>query len=317
MSEVEYEQLVASDPRAAMLLLMEKDREIEKLRRHLLNATKARFGTKSEKLTSEEQQALFPLEELSDAPVQESLPEITVPEHKRQAPRKRRELPKNTVVKRIDCPPSETTCGCCGEPLVELRKEITNVLNFVPAHFVLEEHARPVMACSCCKESAPATTPTKEGVQLIPRCPAGVGLLSHILISKYQDHLPLYRQEQMFARLGYELPRKRMCEWMGKLAEIGQPLYKAAKRELVEQRYLQADETTVHIQDGEEPRKCHTGYFWALLGPPPVNLVYFHYADSRAGEVPRAILSDFRGVLQTDLYAGYNEVYVQNESIAA
>jgi hypothetical protein len=108
-----------------------------------------------------------------------------------------------------------------------------------------------------------------------------------------------------------------MCEWLGTLAEIMHPLYKTIKRELLIQRYLQADETTVKIQDGKEPGKCHTGYFWGLHGPPPLNLVYFHYADSRAGQVPKAILSDYKGVLQTDLYAGYNQVYVPEHTIRA
>lgn len=155
------------------------------------------------------------------------------------------------------------------------------------------------------------------GVQLIPRSPAGVGLLTHILVSKYQDHIPLHRQEGMFARLGFELTRNRMCEWLGFVAEILQPLYKALKRELMPLKYLQADETTIKIQDGEEPGRCHTGYLWGLLGPPPVNLVYFHYAASRAGEVPKAILSDFEGILQTDKYAGYNQVYVPEQAVRA
>ena len=110
-----------------------------------------------------------------------------------------------------------------------------------------------------------------------------MGLLTHILVSKWQDHIPLHHQEGMFARLGFELTRNRMCEWLGFVAEILQPLYKALKRELIPLAYLQADETTIKIQDGDEPGKCHTGYLWGLLGPPPVNLVYFHYAASRAG----------------------------------
>jgi transposase len=190
------------------------------------------------------------------------------------------------------------------------------MVNFIPAHFEIEEYVRPVMACGCCKESSPSTTPLPSGIQLIPRSPVGVGFLTTILVSKYQAHLPLYRQEEMFARLGYEVPRKRMCEWLGALAELCQPLYKAMKRVLVAEGYLQADETTVKIQDNETPGKCHTGYFWGL-SPPGKKLVYFHYADSRAGEVPRAILSDFTGILQTDLYAGYNQVYVPEKAVRA
>ena len=324
MGEHDYEQLVTTDPKAATKLflekdreLLERDREIEKLRNHLVNATKAQFGAKSEKLASGNQAELFPVDELTALPAQEELPSIEVPAHKRHAERTRREIPEGTPVRRVPHPPAHTTCECCGEKLVQLREEVTKILNYLPARFEVEEHVRPVMACSHCRQGAPNATPLPAGIQLIPRSPAGVGLLNYILISKYQDHLPLNRLEGMFARLGFELPRNRMCEWLGFMAELLQPLYKAIKRELMWQHYLQADETTVKIQDGEVPGKCHTGYFWGLLGPPPVNLVYFHYADSRAGEVPKAILSGFTGVLQTDLYAGYNQVYVPGSTIRA
>jgi transposase len=296
-------------------IIVEQEREIEKLRQHLVNANHARFGAKSEKLsTADQQQPLFSVDELVEEAEQENLPTIEVPAHSRRANRQRRAIPPGTPVKRIPHPPAATTCSCCGKELVQLREEVTKILNYVPARFEVEEHVRPVMACSHCRVSSPVTTPLPPGIQLIPRSPAGVGLLSYIFISKYQDHLPLHRQESMFARLGFELPRNRACSWMAALAEILHPLYKAIKRELLVQHYLQADETTIKIQDGEDAGKCHTGYFWGLLGPPPLSLAYFHYADSRAGEVPKALLSGFRGVLQTDAYAGYNPVYAPEET---
>lgn len=310
MGETEYEQLIANDPTGATKLFLEKDREIEKLRQHLINAAKAQYGAKSEKLSSHSQEPLFGVDELIDPPTQEELPSVEVPSHTRSVTRKRREVPKGTIVKRILHEPSATTCTSCGEELSKLRDAVTKILNFIPSHFELHEHVRPVMACNHCKKSAPEGTPLPEGIQLIPRSPVGVGLLSYLLISKFEDHLPLYRLESIFSRLGYDLPRSRMSEWLRVLAEILHPLYKEIKKELLSKNYLQADETTVKVQDGEEEGKCHTGYFWGLLGAPPVNLVYFHYADSRAGEVPRALLSGFKGVLQTDLYAGYNTVYV-------
>lgn len=297
-------------------IIVEQEREIEKLRQHLVNAQKERFGSKSEKLPIDNQPSLFSLEELVEPSVQEELPTVDVPAHTRTK-RKRREIPKGTEVVTINHPPSQTTCDCCGNELEKLRDDVTKILNYIPASFKLEEHHRPVMVCNHCKGSSPKNTPLPAGIQLIPRSPAGVGLLSHILISKYQDHLPLHRLEAMFARFGYELPRTRMCDWLGDLAETAHPLHKAAKQELLPSHYLQADETTVKIQDGAEPGKCHTGYFWGILAPPPLNLVYFHYAPSRAGEVPKAILSDFKGVLQTDAYAGYNQVYVPEQTIRA
>ena len=317
MGESDYKQLIANDPDAVAKLLVEKDRQIQLLTNNLINANKVRFGTKSEKLPVGEQGVLFAVDEALDAvPSPEETEHVAVPAHTRSAPRKRRTLPEGTVVRRIDYPPVEADCTVCGSKLVKLRDEVTKIVNFIPAHFELEEHARPVMACACCKESAPVTTPLPSGIQLIPRSPVGVGLLTSILISKYQDHQPLYRQEEMFARLGYEVPRNRMCDWLGALAELCQPLYKAMKRVIVAEGYLQADETTIKIQDNETSGRCHTGYLWGL-SPPRRGLVYFHYAESRAGEVPKAILSDFKGILQTDLYAGYNEVYVPDKAVRA
>lgn len=324
MGETEYNELIATDPQSVARMLVEKDqeirekdREIEKLRNHLLNATKAQFGTKSERIASGEQEHLFPVDELTSAPEQETIPTIEVPAHKRSVKRKQREIPEGTPVRVIPHPPLATQCSCCGKELVQIRTEVTKLLNYIPAHVEVEEHHRPVMACSHCKSTAPITTPMPAGAQLIARSPAGVGLLTHILISKYQDHIPLHRQEVMFARLGFELTRNRMCEWLGFVAEILQPLYKALKRELMQLKYLQADETTIKVQDGEKPGRCDTGYLWGLLGPPPVNLVYFHYAASRAAEVPKAILSEFEGILQTDYYAGYNPVYVPEHAVRA
>jgi transposase len=325
MGEAQYNQLIASDPHAAAKMLVAKDeeirqrdREIEKLRNHLLNAIKGRFGKKSEKLSPPSvHPTLFPLEELGIAPTEEAAPTVEVPAHTRSVKRKQRELPEGTPVTVINHPPEETECGSCGKELITLRTEVTKIFNYIPATVKLEEHHRPVVACAHCKGIPPITTSLPKGIQLIPRSPAGIGLLAFILVSKFQDHIPLHRQEVMFARLGFELTRNRMCEWLGFIAELLHALHRAIKAELLRQGYLQADETTIKIQEGAEPGRCHTGYLWGLLGPPPLNLVYFHYADSRAGEVPKALLDGFEGVLQTDLYAGYNQVYIPERTVRA
>lgn len=311
MNEAEYHQLAETNSSVVVQLLLEKDREILKLQQHLINANNARFGSKSEKLqSSHEQFPLFPVKELEEPET------IVIPEHERKVKRTRRELPKDTVVVQIKHPPVATECPCCNAELVQIREEITEILNYVPARFELEQHVKPVMVCKSCKEKAPQTTTLPLGVQLIPRSPAGVGLLSHILISKFQDHLPLFRLEGMFARLGYELPRQRMSDWLGHVAELLHPLYQVLKSELLPQSYLQADETTIKVQDGEEAGRCQTGYLWGILSP-ALNLSYFHYADTRSGDVPRSLLSGFKGILQTDLYAGYNTVYVPEQAIRA
>lgn len=317
MTQSTYQELITTSPHAAVQLLLEKDRQILLLEQQIINANRARFGPRSERLNCPDQKELFPVEELKEKPATAE-PDIEVPAHTRRAQRSRRELPADTVVVQVDHPASATHCECCGEQLVQIRAEITNILTRIPAHFKLEKHSKPVMVCKCCQDKAPITTPLPAGIQLIDHSPAGVGLLAHIVISKFQDHIPLHRLETIYAREGFEIPRQRMCDWLGHVAELLHPLYKALKQELIIQSYLQADETTIKIQDGEEAKgRCHTGYLWGILGPPPLNLVYFHYADSRAGTVPQALLSGFKGVLQTDLYAGYNQVYVPETTVRA
>lgn len=318
MSEAEYLELISKNPKAAASLFISKDREILKLQNNLYNALHAQYGRKSEKLLAPgvEQISLFPVDELNKAEPEEEPKELEVAAHTRTKKRTRREIPEGTPVVRIEHAAKETHCKCCGKELCEIRKETTRILNYVPAHFEVEEHIRPVLVCKSC-DSAPVTEALKPGIQLIERSPAGAGLLSHILISKYQDHLPLNRLETIFARHGFEVPRQRMCDWLAHLAELLHPLYKVIKSELLKQEYLQADETTVKVRDDELNGSCHTGYFWAILAPPPVNLVYFHYAASRASEVPKILLGDFKGILQTDLYAGYNEVYLAELSVRA
>jgi transposase len=218
MGEDQYNELIASDPHAAAKLfvakdeeLRERDREIEKLRNHLINPTKATFGAKSERLPTSTQAPLSPVEELTPEPAQEALPTIEVPAHTRSVKRKHREIPEGTPVTVIHPPPVATECSFCAKELAMLRTEVTKILDYVPATVKVEEHHRPVMACAHCKGVAPITTPLPKGIQLIPRSPAGVGLRAFILVSKFQDHIPLHRQEVMFARLGFELTGNRMC----------------------------------------------------------------------------------------------------------
>jgi ribosomal protein L36 len=147
-----------------------------------------------------------------------------------------------------------------------------------------------------------------QEVKPLERRKPGAGLLAQILVSKYQDHLPLYRQEQIFARNGIILPRKLLCGWVAGAVELLRPIYEALKQDILKETYLQGDETLLKVQDPEIKDKLHQGYLWAILAPP--NRVFFHYAPTRAGEVPRQLLNNFQGRLQTDAYAGYNQVFL-------
>jgi len=298
-SSFEKERLVS--------LLVERDHEIDKLHHLLIQARKNLFGKKSEKLSSANQTELFSFaapaveeEASSEAAV------IEVPSHTRKV-RKKRELPGDIERERIEYDIPDPRCPCCQKEMPVIGEETSEELEFIPAQFKVLEHVRFKRACGTCKNGVYTPTLPPE-VKPLERRAAGAGLVAQILVSKYQDHQPLYRQEQIFARHGITIPRRLMCGWVEGAVELLMPLYEELKKELLQESYLQADETGLKVQDPEVKGKLHQGYLWGMLSPS--NKVLFHYAESRAGEVPRELFKDFRGAIQTDAYAGYNKVYI-------
>jgi transposase len=286
--------------------IAEQEREIEKLKNILIAANKAKYGPKTEKLSSDQLALSFEV-----APVQLELPtekEIVVPAHARTIPRGRKPLPDSLPREEKIYTPEVTHCSCCNTELVSIGEHRTEELEKIPAQLKVIEHVRAKLACPSCKGAGVLVAKLPPSVLPIEGARPGPGLLADIIVSKYVDHLPLHRQEQMFLRHGVELSRKRMCDWVGKVVELLLPLYNQLKREVLSHSYIQADETTIKIQDGETPEHCHTGYLWGVHGPP--RLIWFHYAPGRSGEVPKEILQGYRGVIQTDAYAGYNPVFV-------
>lgn len=286
--------------------LAKRDHEIDKLHHLLSQARKNLYGQKSEKLPKEsKQEALFSFNVEPEQKPLEKLVEIA--SHTRRVAKARRELPDDIERERIEYDIEEKLCSCCGKEMPVIGEEKTEQLEYIPAKFKVLEHVRLKRACPTCKTGVyiPILPPT---VQPLERAQPGPGLIAHILISKYLDHLPLYRQEQMFARYRIDLPRQRMCDWIAGACELLSPLWKALKQELLSLNYLQADETTIKVQDHEEKDgHLHTGYFWSLLSP-VIKVAIFQYYESRAGACAADLLDGFAGVLQTDLYAGYNQV---------
>lgn len=291
-------------PDALVSMLVEKDREIVKLQRILSNLQKTQFGVKSEKLSvvSDNQIPLLGTE--VSAP---ELPKkkVTVPAHTRAA-RVKRDLSKLPHVRVVHEPYSKN-CSCCGDLLSKVGEDISKELNYIPAKLYITEHVRPRYGCSRCKERIlQAALP--DNAKPLNKSIAGASLLSQVLVSKYVDHLPLHRQERIFARKGLEIPRKNLCDWIGGVvSEYFTRLWKELKKELLAESYLQADETTMKVQDPEVQKRCHTGYLWEMYGPEK-RAVLFEYAESRAGAVAEEIFEGYKGALQTDLYAGYNKV---------
>jgi transposase len=290
--------------------IADQQHEIEKLQNIIHNANKHRYGKKSEKL-SKEQVELFCFEDAGKEPESE---EVAVKGHKRNIKRGRKPLPADLPRERVEYEPEERTCSCCGKELSKIGEEITEELEYVPASYKVIEHVKIKRACSQCKTGV-KTGELPPSVQPLSKSRPGAGLLTHIILSKYVDHLPLYRQEQIFLRDGITLSRRRMCDWTKRVVdEYLSLLWRELKSEVLSFPYVQADETSIKVRDPEvlkAEQKLFTGYFWAVHAPP--NLAFFEYHPSRASESAKEVLKDFKGVVQTDAYAGYNAVVLPED----
>lgn len=138
----------------------------------------------------------------------------------------------------------------------------------------------------------------------VPRGNVGPGLLSHLIVSKYVDHLPFYRQRQMFKRQGVELAESTINDWFHAGCDLATPLYDCLKQQVLGCDYLMADETPIAVLTDDKPGSTHKGYYWVYYNP-VTKSVFFDYRKGRGSEGPTELLKDFKGALQTDGYAGY------------
>jgi transposase len=297
--------------------------EIEKLKHQLARLRRQKYGSSSERIEREIGQLELKLEELEAAkaeaeakseavaPATPPAAETAASQPAQSAPAKSKKprrnfpahLPRTTVLHEPSqaCP----TPGCDGT-LRKVSETVSEVLKYVPGHFVVEQHVRPAMSCRICEAMVQAPMP----VLPIPRGQADASLLAHVAIAKYCDHLPLYRQSQIYARDGFDLDRSLLADWMGKTAWLLQPLAEKIEEHVMAGTVIHADDTPVGVlAPGNGTTK--TGRFWAYLrderphcGSAPPAVVY-HYTPDRKGEHCHAHLASFTGHLHADGYQGY------------
>jgi transposase len=274
-----------------------------------------RFGPSSEKQPAA-QMGLF---NEAEATVAEDAAEpeetLQVPAHER-AKRGRRPLPD--LLPRVDVihdlPESEKVCPHDGTPLKHIGDDVSAQLDVIPATVQVLRHVRRKYACPCC-EGHVARAPLPP--QPIPRSIASPGLLAYVCTAKYVDALPLYRQENILARLGIDLPRATLANWMIALGELVLPLINLLREQLLGFNLVQMDETTVQVLKEEGRAPTRLSYLWVRRGGPPQHpILLFDYAPSRAGAVASRLLPGFQGYLQTDGYAGYKDV-AKSEGVVA
>jgi transposase len=287
--------------------------EISRLQHILYKLQKGEYGAKSEKykLVDTKTIPLPGFESEPEAPKESKTELLEVKAHSRAA-RKQRDLSSLPRVI-IPCDIEDKSCACCGSELVNIGTDSSQELEYQPAKLFINVYQRPKYACNNCKESGVLQAKLPQGAKPLERSLAGAGLLTQIVVSKYVDHIPLHRQEQIFERKGVPIPRHQMCDWVaGVTEEYLEPLYLEHLKIMLKENYLQADETSIKVQDNNIQGKCHQGYLWGACSPVK-KTVAFVYSPSRAGAVAEEIFKDYKGHLQTDLYAGYNKVILPNE----
>lgn len=223
------------------------------------------------------------------------------------------ELPRVDVVHEL--PENVRHCTEDGTELKVIGEEISEELHVVPARIEVIRHVRRKYACPACEEGVQiAPAPAK----LLPKSNASATLLAYVATAKYQDALPLYRQSQIFARHGAEIPRNTLARWMVQVGERLTPLVEALRQHLLQAPLIHMDETTLQVNAEADRPASSTSYMWLQRGGPPgQQVVLFDYDASRAGRVPVRLLGDYGGRLVTDGYEGYAEVVRRNGIIHA
>ena len=290
--------------------LLSRGAEIENLKLLVLKLKRMQFGRKSEKLDLQIEQLELRLEDLEANPPTPSGPSAAPAPS--SAPNKpaRRPLPDALPrITRVHAPKHEV-CPDCGGKLRPLGEDVSEILEYVPGHFEAIRVVRPKLSCTCCERIIQEPAPSRP----IDRGLAGPGLLAHVLVAKYSDHLPLYRQSEIYQREGIELDRSTLADWVGGASRMLAPLVEQLRRYVLSTAKLHGDDTPVPVL-APGNGKTKTGRLWTYVrddrpaGDKAAPAVWFAYSPDRKGEHPRAHLSSFRGTLQADGYAGFNQLY--------
>ncbi len=291
--------------------LKEKEGLIQKLRHQLACFQRHQFGRRSEKLDPKAQ-LLFSFLEILDPSAAEALLPPPEEEKKDSESKKkghgRKKLPGHLPRERIEHPLPEESRNCkgCGRGLVRIRDEVSEQLEYRPASFHVKRHVRGVYVCKKCEENV-VTAPFPESKPIEKGIP-GPGLLSHVLTSKYCDHMPLNRLERIFRRSGVEIPRSTMCGWVGSSSDLLRPIYTGMKSELLLSEKIHTDETTMPVLDRnrENTRKAS---FWTFIGDEDHPYTVYEYAPTKTSETPKVFLEGYEGYLQADAHKGYDALY--------
>jgi transposase len=286
----------------------------------LKEALRQLYGRRSEKTSAHELQMLLaflgsetagPEPSPSASSAQASSPGAEPQKDKkpprRQAARGAKALPEHLERREVVVPvsPEQRACPCCGQERTSIGEEVSQRLELEPARFFIQVERRPKLACSRCKEgvvSAPASeTP-------LPGALPGPGLLAQLVVGKFRDGLPLYRQQAIFdKRYGVKLPPSTLADWLAGACDTLPPLVELLKQRTLKDFLVQTDDTGLRVLDRDDPRGIKRGHLWPYVGEG--GNVFVEYTPDWSGEGPQQILLQRTGYIQVDGYAGYNALF--------
>lgn len=294
--------------------LSEKNNEIEKLKHYISKFQRSQYGPRSERL--EPGQQVFPdfVDVIEDARHEVKLKQPFRDSEKQQEKKGhgRQMIPKNLPRKDIlvDVPENERNCQGCGRALKEFGEEVSEKIEFKPASYFVQRFRRKKYACRHCQENV---VTAKMPPSSIDKGLAGPGLLAQVIISKYGDHLPLYRQEGIFGRNGIHISISTMCDWVRQCAELLEPVWDCIKRDILSSHVINTDDTPVPVLD-ELLKHARKGRMWIYVGDCNHRDIIYDYSPTREKKYPEKFFgigttSQFKGKIQADAFTGYNAMF--------
>lgn len=278
---------------------------IEKLKHQLAGHRAYRFGASSE--TTDQLNLALESGEIGTAAM---TARMRLPDPGERERPKRRPIPDHIPRTEVELSPGAESCADCGGRLRRIGEDVTEELEYLPGRFVVNRIVRPRLVCSCCECFSQAPLPSRP----IERGRPGPGLLAYVLVGKYGDHLPLYRQSQIFEREGLDLDRSTLADWVGKSTTLLEPLADAIGRHVLAGEAIFADDTPVQML-APSAGKTRTARLWTyarderpwLGGGAPA--AWYRFSSDRKGQHPKDHLAAFRGWLHADGYAGFEPLY--------
>ena len=282
---------------------------IEKLRHQLAGLRSHRYGSSSEAI--EQLQLALETSEVATAAMTARL---RLPDEEPKSKPKRRPIPDHIPRQHIELTTGDEACAECGGKLRRLGEDVTEELEYVPGRFIVNRITRPRFACSGCEHFTQARLPSRP----IERGRPGPGLLAHVLVSKYADHLPLYRQSQIYEREGLDLDRSTLADWVGKSTALLEPLADAIGRHVLKGQAIFADDTPVRML-APGTGKTQTARLWVYgrderpWGSDAPPAAWYRFSGDRKGRNPKDHLNSYKGWMHADGYAGFEDLYRSGE----